>query len=146
MDKKKKLYINDKENKFMREMKNSRRMMGFRRADKNQESLGNRRVEPCDTHHHGDDRSRRWHADHRRDRDQITGYGPRRQDVRGRPHWQDGHSRRSTRSILHEKHHLERLVYALQRRLRKVDRQLKHRMQHRHGQEIPHHDRGASRF
>jgi hypothetical protein len=41
---------------------------------------------------------------------------------------------------------LERLVYALQRRLRKVDRQLKHRMEHCDGQKIPYHHRESGRF
>jgi hypothetical protein len=146
MDQKKKEQYGEGQRAYVKGTRKIRRMMGVRRADENQESLGNRRVEPSRVDNYGDDRSRRWHADHRRDCDQISGYGPSHQEMRGRPHRHHDHSRRSTRSILHEKQHLERLVYALQRRLRGVDRQLKHRMEHRCRQEIPCHDRGASRF
>ena len=146
MDHKKKVRYGEGQTAYVKGTRKIRRMLGVRRADENQESLGNRRVEPCRAHNHGDDRSRRWHADHRRECDQISGYGPWHQEMRGRPHRRHDHSRRSTRSILHEKQHLERLVYALQRRLRQVDGQLKHPMEHCFRQEIPCHDRGASRF
>lgn len=143
MDKKRTEHYGEQKKEHMKGTKKSGRMMGFRGADECQESLGFKRVEPCHAHHYRGDRSQRYHAHHRSDRDQIKGFGIQHQE---RPHRQHDHSRRSTRSILHEKQHLERLVYALQRRLRKVSHQLNHRLEYRYGYEAADHHRGASRF
>jgi hypothetical protein len=116
MDKKKKEHYGESQKEHMQGKQMLRRMKGFRRADENQESIGNRRVGPCHAHH--------------KDRDQIKGHGFQNQDMRQRPHRHHGHGRRSTRTILLEKQHLERLIYTLQGRLRKVDRQLKKRIEH----------------
>lgn len=146
MDKKNKEYYGENKREDMKGTNKAQRMMGFKRAGESRVSLGYRRVEPCHAHHHGDDRSERWHTDHCRDHDQITDYGIQHQDMRLRPHRHHDHSRRSIRSILNEKHDLERLVYALQRRLQKVDCQLKNRMEHRFGHAVADPRRGASRF
>ena len=146
MDKKKKEHYSESKREDMKGTKKSRRMMGFKRADESQEGPGYRRVGPCHAHHHGDDRSERCHVEHRRDRDQITDYGIQHQDVRERPHRHHDHSRRSTRSILDEKQDLERLVYAVKRRLQKVNRQLNNRLEHRYGHGVADPHRGASRF
>jgi len=154
MDNKKKVDLYERRKDYMREMKKGRRMMGFRPEEERHKAFEQGRSEPGYAHHHAyhhayhhaHHRFQQQPADHRSGCGLTDHSGPRARDIGQRPHWHYDFGRRPTHSILREKQHLERLVYALQRRLRKINRQLESRMEDRCGARMGYNYREASRF
>jgi hypothetical protein len=146
MEKKNKMDLYERRKEYMRDMKKGRRMMGVRQEEESRQAVGHGRSEPHHTHHHGDHRFRQWYADHRSGCGPTDNSAPRNRGMGQRPHRYYDNDKRPTHSILREKQHLERLVYALQRSLRKINRQLEGGMEDRYGARMRYNCREASRF
>jgi hypothetical protein len=146
MDKKKKMDLYERRNEHMRDLKKGRRMMGFRPEEESHEASEHGRSESAHAYHHAHHRFQQRYGDRRSDCGPTDHSGPRNRGIGQRPHWHYDYGKRPTHSILREKQHLERLVYALQCRLRKINRQLRGRMEDHCGAKMGYDYREASRY